>query len=98
MEESPMKEATAAFPPSREKYWVELSIEEKIERIRIVIHDRDQRIRSLNSILRRLDRNFEHHQHDNTAGIVIPLNLIGLHNEGEDGLKFPSRNSEEAWF
>jgi len=53
----------------REKYWSELSIEEKIERMRSVIKGADDSIRSIRSTLDRL----EQHSHRDDGTIVVPF-------------------------
>ena len=49
--------------PQREKYWKELTDTEKIERLRIVLKRKENKIDSLESMIYKLTRLFEEHIH-----------------------------------
>lgn len=72
---------TLGLQAQREKYWGELSIEEKIERMRGVIKSQG----SVMQALYQLERNFSQHQHSASGQIMLPFDryISGGVNVGE---------------
>lgn len=67
---------------AREKYWRELSIEEKIERMRMIVKQRDYHIEQLETAITKLQREFPTHKHaDGQVTIALTGNEPwGQHN------------------
>ena len=57
--------------PCRDKYWSELGIEEKIERMRGVVNSQQERLESLQESFYRLQTFVEKHSHDNDGKLLI---------------------------
>lgn len=66
----------------REKFWSELSIEEKIERTRLMVRRLLQDSSRTVTSARRLDAAFREHHHHPLAGVVVPV----AHGDREHGL------------
>lgn len=87
-QQNAMQGAVGTCPPyphsvtqcAREKYWSELSIEEKLERTRKIVKEgddyRDREIRKLRQELSRLSNQFTEHQHSISGEASIPAELI----------------------
>lgn len=91
--------AAAGNAPSREKYWKELSIEEKIERMRWVVTTRlEQLERQVDRLAEKLDR-LELHEHG-ARGIVIPLDAQRVMGVSRDSIHRgeTSRDKDEVFF
>ena len=73
--------------PCREKYWSEISIEEKIERMRKEVKSLQREIRSLGDLL----QNLSEHNHLNNE-IVMPLRSRRGHGEGEQMGRGPGKD------
>lgn len=79
---------------SREKYWSELSIEEKIGRMRQIVRSQREQLQHLDRIVSGLMAKFEAHSHD-AQRVLIPSSLgleanigqfrIGKSRDAEDG-------------
>lgn len=81
----------------REKYWKELTVDEKLERMRWVVNTRFKMFSGqLRSIEERLAQ-LEQHQHNMLGEMVVPLNqprIMGLADERMD----KPRNPDEVFF
>ena len=58
----------------REKYWSELSIEEKIARMRLVVKSQADEVQNLRTIVSGLVAKFEAHSHEG-GRVMIPSSL-----------------------
>ena len=61
--------------PDREKYWKELSIEEKIERMRVVVKDLMHDHGRLNDLTTQVMLEFEKHEH-HEGKILLPMRTV----------------------
>lgn len=94
--------------PTRERYWSELSIEEKLERIRVQVkRNRDhcqQRIEALEIELQKLRQEFPVHVHGADGRVLVPLqdrNHMPWGYVGQvktSGLLFDKLTEEEKYF
>lgn len=57
--------------PSREKYWSEITSDEKIERMRTKIKYKDYLIEDMQKKLNRLEEFFYKHQHSDRTGKIL---------------------------
>lgn len=80
---------------SREKYWGELSVEEKVERIRTVVKQMQYHHNLINEQVDMLEHKFENHQHQDKE-VVMPLKRGFLDRSGLDR-PFPT-NSNDQYF
>lgn len=81
----------------REKYWKELSIEEKIERLREVVKQRDYKIQELESEVLRLKADFPEHAHQD-GKVMTPVSPRQF-NLGQVGMAIGARlRKEEEYF
>ena len=71
----------------KEKYWSELDMHEKIERMRGQVKSLQREIRSLNESI----RNLSEHNHLNNE-IVIPIRSRHGYGEGEEMRKGPGKD------
>ena len=72
---------------TREKYWGELTTEEKIERMREQVKNLQREIRDLGSLIQSLSE----HSHLNNE-IVMPLRSRRGHGEGEQMQRGPGKD------
>ena len=61
--------------PNREKFWKELSIEEKIERMRVVVKDLMHDHGRLNDLVTQVMFEFEKHEHHD-GEIMLPMRTV----------------------
>ena len=90
--------------PCRDKYWSELDIEEKIERMRGIAKSQEERLGSLQESFYRIHAFIEKHSHDNNGKLLMRIDGDELRQVG--GFPFPPRetlsrnpgNKDEAYF
>ena len=58
---------------NREKYWSELGIEEKLERMRMIVKGQNDEIRYLNERLSKVSKLFTQHQHSVDGKILLRI-------------------------
>ncbi len=82
---SPVAPAAPATPLEtqccREKHWNELTIEEKVERTRLVVKGVDRAYHINGNAVRELTNMFERHQHTDRGKIVVSLPDKNYHRE-----------------
>ena len=86
--------------PSREKYWTELSIEEKSERMRQIVKHKDSQIEQLFDVVYKLKRQFEVHLHGDKS-ILVPINCNDdekMVNPRAFEVRRISKNENEVYF
>ncbi len=64
----------AANEVSREKYWNELSADEKVERMRQVVHSMQYQLEYANEQLHKMRGHLYKHYHDANGKLVAPIN------------------------
>lgn len=94
------KEAFDPHGPSRDKYWKELTVEEKVERMRINVKSMQHEVRTLQDDVETIFK----HAHDKDGKLVIIMNKEDRYqlrqrvNALGTGLLTPNRGEDESFF
>lgn len=79
MDEERTKEAVdKGFTQRREKWWSELTIEDKISRLREIVRRQATMINELSDRLYRVERMIRDHYHAPSGEIVVPLHTADI--------------------
>lgn len=85
--------------PSREKYWNELTPDEKLERMRMMVRSAISNIGELEAMLSKVRKAFLHHTHDAIGRIHVPLEAEDLRDVPHRSLKrFLDSPKDEDYF
>jgi hypothetical protein len=88
--------------PSREKYWSELTSDERVERLRQVIKSLQYRHDYTNEDMIKMQNHFYKHQHDAKGALIAPLTQydggLGGSLMGQVGVPTKGGNPNEVYF
>lgn len=77
--------------PMREKYWSELGIEEKVERMRSIVRRQGDQLDRIETEFHSLRRQFANHEHNAKSEVVLPIDPGSKGGFGYSATEAPSR-------
>lgn len=95
------QEARGGVQPVKPKVWTELTVEEKLERLRYVLHELDDSMSGTNRVVERNHAQFLQHRHDapNQEVVIVtrPAGVMGHYAEGSSQPKPWQENPSALW-